>query len=141
MDIGGFRDMHRHRRCVQIVQDYTLLHGSEMPEEIEAAGLTERYDAVMAEDDGYLHQPFSGRPGRMARRSSPSMSCPWASANARCSRWISLRLSTSTSCAPATLDIFLTAMWRIAMYEAVAQRYPALANTCQGHRCVRLWIC
>ncbi len=23
MDIGGFRDMHRHRRCVQIVQDYT----------------------------------------------------------------------------------------------------------------------
>ena len=22
MDIGGFRDMHRHRRCVQILQDY-----------------------------------------------------------------------------------------------------------------------
>ena len=27
MDIGGFRDMHRHRRCVQIMQDYTTAHG------------------------------------------------------------------------------------------------------------------
>ena len=23
MDIGGFRDMHRHRRCIQIGQDFT----------------------------------------------------------------------------------------------------------------------
>jgi thymidylate synthase ThyX len=27
MDIGGFRDMHRHRRCTQILQDFTSLHG------------------------------------------------------------------------------------------------------------------
>ena len=39
MDIGGFRDMHRHRRCVQIMQDYTTAHGYEMPEEIESSGL------------------------------------------------------------------------------------------------------
>jgi thymidylate synthase ThyX len=31
MDIGGFRDMHRHRRCVQLIQDYTGLHGYEEP--------------------------------------------------------------------------------------------------------------
>jgi thymidylate synthase ThyX len=31
MDIGGFRDMHRHRRCVQIVQQFTALHGYESP--------------------------------------------------------------------------------------------------------------
>ena len=37
MDIGGFRDMHRHRRCVQIVQDYTTLHGYDRPEEIDDA--------------------------------------------------------------------------------------------------------
>jgi hypothetical protein len=24
MDIGGFRDMHRHRRCVQIIQGFTV---------------------------------------------------------------------------------------------------------------------
>jgi len=31
MDIGGFRDMHRHRRCVQLLQPYTDLHGYETP--------------------------------------------------------------------------------------------------------------
>jgi thymidylate synthase ThyX len=32
MDIGGFRDMHRHRRCVQIIQAFTALHGYETPQ-------------------------------------------------------------------------------------------------------------
>ena len=31
MDIGGFRDMHRHRRCTQIIQSFTAQHGYEMP--------------------------------------------------------------------------------------------------------------
>jgi len=31
MDIGGFRDMHRHRRCTQIIQPFTALHGYETP--------------------------------------------------------------------------------------------------------------
>ncbi len=31
MDIGGFRDMHRHRRCVQLLQPYTNVHGYEEP--------------------------------------------------------------------------------------------------------------
>jgi thymidylate synthase ThyX len=31
MDIGGFRDMHRHRRCVQLLQPYTDVHGYETP--------------------------------------------------------------------------------------------------------------
>jgi thymidylate synthase ThyX len=31
MDIGGFRDMHRHRRCTQIIQGFTAQHGYEMP--------------------------------------------------------------------------------------------------------------
>src|SRR6185437_15311423 len=31
MDIGGFRDMHRHRRCVQIIQEFTAEHGYETP--------------------------------------------------------------------------------------------------------------
>src|SRR5271166_6518410 len=47
MDIGGFRDMHRHRRCVQIVQGYTAAHGYDAPPEIHDAGLTIRYDSVM----------------------------------------------------------------------------------------------
>ncbi|HEY1766745.1 MAG TPA: FAD-dependent thymidylate synthase [Terracidiphilus sp.] len=31
MDIGGFRDMHRHRRCTQIIQGFTSEHGYETP--------------------------------------------------------------------------------------------------------------
>ena len=31
MDIGGFRDMHRHRRVTQIMQGFTALHGYETP--------------------------------------------------------------------------------------------------------------
>jgi hypothetical protein len=31
MDIGGFRDLHRHRRATQIIQPFTALHGYETP--------------------------------------------------------------------------------------------------------------
>ena len=31
MDIGGFRDMHRHRRVTQIKQEFTSVHGYETP--------------------------------------------------------------------------------------------------------------
>jgi thymidylate synthase ThyX len=41
MDIGGFRDMHRHRRCTQIIQQFTHLHGYDTPETGDAAGLKE----------------------------------------------------------------------------------------------------
>ena len=41
MDIGGFRDMHRHRRCTQIIQDFTHLHGYDVPHSGDAAGLAE----------------------------------------------------------------------------------------------------
>jgi thymidylate synthase ThyX len=41
MDIGGFRDMHRHRRVTQIKQGFTALHGYETPHSGDAAGLEE----------------------------------------------------------------------------------------------------
>ena len=47
MDIGGFRDMHRHRRCTQIEQGFTDLHGYDTPPDIILAGLEARYRAAM----------------------------------------------------------------------------------------------
>jgi thymidylate synthase ThyX len=41
MDIGGFRDMHRHRRVTQIQQRFTAVHGYETPHSGDAAGLEE----------------------------------------------------------------------------------------------------
>src|SRR5262249_59853592 len=39
MDVGGFRDLHRHRRCVQIVRSPDPADGFDDPEEIFRAGL------------------------------------------------------------------------------------------------------
>src|SRR5262249_53121176 len=47
MDIGGFRDMHRHRRCIQIEQQFTTEHGYDTPQEVGAAGALEDYRTAM----------------------------------------------------------------------------------------------
>jgi len=47
MDIGGFRDMHRHRRCIQIGQGFTTAHGFDIPEEIVKAGAEKTYSDAM----------------------------------------------------------------------------------------------
>ena len=47
MDIGGYRDLHRHRRCVQLHQAYTHLHGFDLPREIADAGIAPRYEQTM----------------------------------------------------------------------------------------------
>jgi thymidylate synthase ThyX len=47
MDVGGFRDMHRHRRCTQIEQEITRQHGYATPPDIVSAGLEGRYKTAM----------------------------------------------------------------------------------------------
>ena len=47
MDTGGFRDMHRHRRCIQVMQGFTAQHGYEMLLDVEDAGMRSRFDAAM----------------------------------------------------------------------------------------------
>ncbi len=52
MDIGGFRDMHRHRRCTQLLQEFTDSHGYETPDApgqptLAEAGLAEPYRTAM----------------------------------------------------------------------------------------------
>jgi thymidylate synthase ThyX len=53
MDIGGFRDMHRHRRCVQLIQTYTDVHGYEEPvcpgqPTLAEASLADTYNSAMS---------------------------------------------------------------------------------------------
>jgi thymidylate synthase ThyX len=42
VDLGSFRDLHRHRRCIQIQQPLTWSHAFETPEEIFERGLGPR---------------------------------------------------------------------------------------------------
>ena len=47
MDIGAYRDLHRHRRCHQYRQAYSGELGYATPRTIHDAGLTAHYDAAM----------------------------------------------------------------------------------------------
>jgi thymidylate synthase ThyX len=52
MDVGGFRDMHRHRRCVQLLQAFSDVHGYDEPvcpgqPTLEEAGLAGKYKSAM----------------------------------------------------------------------------------------------
>jgi thymidylate synthase ThyX len=47
MDIGGWRDMHRHRRCQQVQQNFTTVHGFETPPILTEAGLEQEYREAM----------------------------------------------------------------------------------------------
>lgn len=47
IDIGAWRDLHRHRRCHQTRQAWTWRHGFETPDAIREAGLEAEYQAAL----------------------------------------------------------------------------------------------
>jgi thymidylate synthase ThyX len=49
MDIGAYRDLHRHRRCQQFRQQYTNRLGYETPEVIGKCGAQETFAQALAE--------------------------------------------------------------------------------------------
>ncbi len=46
-DYGAFRDLQRHRLTTQINQEISTVHGYEIPQDIEEAGLLETYQEIM----------------------------------------------------------------------------------------------
>jgi len=62
MDIGAYRDLHRHRRCQQFRQGYSRRLGFETPALILEAGLGERYIELLSHASnvaGQLPEPGS----------------------------------------------------------------------------------
>jgi thymidylate synthase ThyX len=51
MDIGAYRDLHRHRRCQQIRQHYTNALGYETPDAIANCGAGENFSAALKTAD------------------------------------------------------------------------------------------
>ena len=47
IDIGAYRDLHRHRRCHQFRQDYSGVSGYEVPDAIAPAGVEALYRETM----------------------------------------------------------------------------------------------
>jgi len=48
-DFGSHKDLHRHRRCIEIAKPFNALYGYVTPNQIKEAGLEEKYKASMDE--------------------------------------------------------------------------------------------
>jgi len=134
MDIGGFRDMHRHRRCVQIVQEYTTAHGYEEPVEIADAGLAARYQSAMqrARDTvAQLSLSPTLSPKSATRVGHPEESqyvIPLAFRKRTLFKMDLAEAVYISELRTGAAGHFSYRNVAFAMYEAVAQRYPALAK-------------
>jgi thymidylate synthase ThyX len=51
MDIGSYRDLHRHRMMTQERQNFSTVHGYSVPSEIDYAGLSPRFEKVLENAD------------------------------------------------------------------------------------------
>jgi thymidylate synthase ThyX len=123
MDIGGFRDMHRHRRCVQILQPFTSAHGYEIPEGLAEAGLLPQYDAAMTQaHEAFVNVSQAGLVENAAyvlplgTRTRALFKMDFAEA-----LYIAELRST-----PAGHFSYRRVAWE--MYQAVARKHPALAQ-------------
>jgi thymidylate synthase ThyX len=123
MDMGGFRDMHRHRRCTQIEQGFTRRHGYDTPPDIVSAGLEARYQAAMQRviqaSDELAHVPGAHADLYllpMAFRKRTLFKMDFAEA---------VYISELRS-APAGHFSYRNVAY--AMYEEVARKHPALAQ-------------
>jgi thymidylate synthase ThyX len=136
MDIGGFRDMHRHRRCVQIVQDYTTAHGYDEPLEIARAGLDHRYrtamerarDAAARLASPTLPPAEGQRAGHRKSDVSSEYVIPLAFRKRTLFKMDFAEALYISELRTGAAGHFSYRNIAYAMYEAVAQRYPALAR-------------
>jgi thymidylate synthase ThyX len=126
MDIGGFRDMHRHRRCVQIVQGYTTAHGYDAPPEIDSAGLTGRYDSVMKRARDVAAE-LAARDAEEADERAQYV-IPLAYRKRALFKMDFSEAIYISELRTGAAGHFSYRNVSYAMYEAVAQRYPALAK-------------
>lgn len=125
MDIGGFRDMHRHRRCTQIEQGFTALHGYGEPEEIRPSGMKDRYREVMQRAAAVVAQVAQGSSPEAEQNSHYLLPLAYRK---RCLFNMDfaevLYISELRTTAAGHASYRQVAY---AMYEATAKRYPALA--------------
>ena len=130
MDIGGFRDMHRHRRCVQLLQGYTDLHGYEEPvcpgqPTLAEAGLETLYtEAMDTALRAYRSLKASGEP---EAEQSAQYCLPLGT---RCRSMFKMDFAealyiSELRAGPAGHFSYRRVAWE--MYRAVAERHPSLA--------------
>jgi thymidylate synthase ThyX len=135
MDIGGFRDMHRHRRCVQIMQDFTTAHGFDTPPEVEAAGVREDYESAMQRAEAAVLK--LSRSGGKEKEEEALQAAQYAIPLAFRKRTLfKMDFAEAVYISELRTTPAGHASYRnvaYAMYEAVAAKYPALAKNFRVH--------
>jgi thymidylate synthase ThyX len=128
MDIGGFRDMHRHRRCTQLLQGFTDVHGFETPDApgqptLAEAGLEQTYNqAMQAAFAAYEELKAAGEP------ESAQYCLPLAT---RCRSMFKMDFAEALYISELRSGVaghwsYRRVAWE--MYRAVARQHPALAH-------------
>ena len=126
MDIGGFRDMHRHRRCVQTMQSFTDMHGYEVPELIAESDLRESYEhAVREAHDAFEQLSQANIPESIA---TAQYLLPLGT---RCRSLFKMDFAEALyiaelRSAPQGHISYRRVAWE--MYQAVAKKHPVLAK-------------
>ena len=126
MDVGGFRDMHRHRRCVQIGQDFTTVHGYDTPEEVNAAGAADGYHATMERVAQAVNELAKGDGPEAAQNAQYAIPLAFRKRTLFKMDFAEALYISELRTGPAGHISYRNVAY--AMYEAVAKRYPALAK-------------
>jgi thymidylate synthase ThyX len=131
MDTGGFRDMHRHRRCIQVMQGFTTQHGYEMLLDMEDAGVRPRFDAAMRRVQSAVGK-LAGRGAAEAEENS-QYAIPLAFRKRALFKmdFAEAVYISELRTTPAGHVSYRNVAY--AMYEAVARKYPALAKYFRVH--------
>jgi thymidylate synthase ThyX len=131
MDTGGFRDMHRHRRCIQVVQQSTTVHGYEMLMDMEDAGVRGRFDAAMRRAQATVEN-LAARKTREAEENS-QYAIPLAFKKRALFKmdFAEAVYISELRTGPGGHVSYRNVAY--AMYEAVARKYPALAKYFRVH--------
>ena len=131
MDIGGFRDMHRHRRCIQLLQPYTDLHGYDDPvcpgqPTLAEAGIEPEYRSAMEAAHADYRALAQGTAPEAAQ--SAQYLLPLGT---RCRSLFKMDFAealyiSELRSGPAGHFSYRRVAWE--MYQAVARRHPSLAS-------------
>jgi hypothetical protein len=126
MDIGGFRDLHRHRRCIQIGQDFTMRHGYDTPPELALAGVETRYQQAMQRASQAASQLAAVSVEESLQNSQYAIPLAFRKRTLFKMDFAEAVYISELRTGVAGHVSYRSAAY--AMYQAVAQRYPSLAR-------------
>ncbi|MCA1648568.1 MAG: FAD-dependent thymidylate synthase [Chloroflexi bacterium] len=134
VDLGSFRDLHRHRRCIQIQQPFTWAHGFTSPEDVFSSGMGP-HAALNALEGGlgeaYMEALTKAEVASAAVRQVAPLAADYLLPLAYRTRclfkmdWAEAAYIVEQRTQPQGHFSYRRAAW--GMYEALRARYPALA--------------